>query len=173
MKKDFLYLPFIITGIAVGYFNALTGGLFGRQLFWELLFGGLLGLIVGMAFLEKQYGILVGAVIGLLVSISLDILAGSSITISDKLEDMFFGSFVGWYFPIYLKQMLVGGVVGGIVGFGWGMFHSHWIGQVCLVPGFYGGILLAISLFIIGMGVGKLFMMTFGYRLLEASKQNS
>ena len=172
MKKDFLYIPFIVTGLAVGYFNAFMGSLHGWNLFWEMLFGGLLGLIIGMAFLEKQYGVLVGAVIGLAISASLDILAGSPITIKDKLGDMFFGSFIGWYFPIFLKQMLIGGIVGGILGFGWGMIHSSRIGQVGLAPGVYGAILLAILWFILGTGVGKLFMMIFGYRFLGNTQQN-
>jgi len=170
MKKEYLYIPFIATGVAIGCFVAFVGGLKGWNLFWDIFFGGLLGLIIGTAFLEKQYKILAGAVIGLIVSATLDILAGSPITIRDKLGDMFFGSFIGWYFPIYLRQMLIGGIIGGILGFGWGMIHSHRVGNMGFPPG-EGAILLAILWFILGTGVGKLFMMVFGYRFLESSNQ--
>lgn len=170
MKKDLLYVPYILTGVVIGYFNAFLGNLNGWYLFWEMFFGGCLGLIIGTAFLEKQYGILLGAVTGLIVSASLDILAGSPIIIRDKLGDMFIGSFIGWYFPMYLRQMLIGGIVGGILGFGWGMIHSHRVGHVGFAPG-DGAILLAIVWLIIGMGAGKLFMMVFGYRFLESSNQ--
>jgi len=170
MKKDYLYIPFIITGVAIGYFVAFVGGLKGWNLFWEMWFGGLLGLMIGTAFLEKQYGILAGAAIGLIISSSLDILAGSPITIRDKLGDMFFGSFIGWYFPIYLRQMLIGGIIGGILGFGWGMIHSHRVGNMGFLPG-EGAMLLAILWFILGMGAVKFYMMAFGYRFLRSSNQ--
>jgi hypothetical protein len=100
----------------------------------------------------------------------LDILAGSTITIRDKLGDMFIGSLVGWYFPIFLRQMLIGGVIGGILGFGWGMIHSHRVGHVGFQPG-DGVILLAIVWFVLGMIVGKWYMVVFGYRFLDSSKQ--
>jgi len=111
---------------------------------------------------------LVGAVIGLAISVSLDVLAGSEVTIKDKLGDMFLVAFIGWRFPIYLRQMIIGGIVGGVVGFGWGMIHSHRVGNMGFVPG-DGAILLAILWFVLGMGVGKLYMVVFGYRFLKDS----
>lgn len=170
MKKEFLYIPFIVAGLAVGYFNASVLHFRGWYLFWEMIFGAPLGLMIGMAFLEKRYEILIGAILGLIVSASLDIFAGSPITIRDKLGDMLWGSFIGWYFPIYLRQMLIGGIIGGILGFGWGMIHSHRVGHVGFSPG-DGVILLAIDWFILGIGAGKLFMMIFVRLFLESSQQ--
>ena len=166
MKKDFLYITFVIIGVVIGYFIASINNLQRWSLFWEMWFGGILGLMAGIGFLEKQYGVLVGAVIGLVLSASLDVLAGSEITIKDKLGDMFFFAFVGWHFPIYLRQTVIGGTIGGVIGFGWGMFHSHRVGNVGFAPG-DGVILLAILWFVLGMGVGKLYMLIFGYRFLE------
>ncbi len=171
MKKDFLYIPFVIVGIAIGYLTTFSGAKV-WNLFWEMFYGGFLGLIVGTAFLEKQYGILVGMVGGLIVSGSLNVLVGSPITPVDKLGDMFIGSLIGWYFPVYLRQMLIGGIVGGILGFGWGMIHSHRVGNMGFAPG-DGAILLAILWFFLGMVVGKLYMMIFGYRFLEYPEQES
>ena len=167
MKKDFLYIPFIIVGVVIGYFNASTDDLQGWNLFWEMWFGGLLGFVTGIGFLEKQYGVLVGAVIGLAISAFLDVLAGSEVTIKDKLGDMFFVAFIGWHFPIYLRQMIIGGIIGGVVGFGWGMIHSHRVGNMGFASG-EGAILLAILWFVLGMGMGKLYMMAFGHRFLKS-----
>lgn len=171
MKKELIYLPFVLAGATIGYFIGAKSGFSGWDLFWELFYGMFLGLIIGMAFLENQYGILVGAAIGLILSAALNILAGTPITIKDKLGDMFICSIIGWYFPMYLKQMLIGGFVGGIIGFGWGMFYSHRVGNVGFPPG-EGAILLAIASFVLGMAAAKLYMMAFGYRYLERHPQN-
>jgi hypothetical protein len=56
MKRDFLYIPLIIARTTIGYFNAFIGDLSRWSLFWEMLFGRLWGLLVGMAFLENQSG---------------------------------------------------------------------------------------------------------------------
>ena len=171
MKENLVHTSLMLVGAAIGYLIVTQSGLSGWDWFSEILFGALLGLIFGIAFVEKQYKILIGAVVGLVIEVSLDFLAGSPIVANGKLLSAYIVSFIGWGFPVYSKQMIIGGLLGGIIGFGWGLTDSHWFGQVCLAPGLFTALLMFVVMSIVGISAGKLFMMLYGYRFLESSSQ--
>ena len=172
MKRNYIGISLVLTGSAIGYLIGTKSGLSGWGLFREMFFGMLVGLFLGIAFIDKQYGILIGAIVGLVVEGSLDFLAGSPIVAKGKLASIYICSFIGWGFPVYLKQMIIGGLIGGIIGFGWGLSESHWFGEVCLTPGVFTASLMFVVMSIAGMSAGKLFMMFFGYRFSDRHSQN-
>jgi hypothetical protein len=97
MKKDLIILiSLALIGSAIGYFVGRITGVSGWELFWEIFTGAALVHNFGIAFSEKEYRMLIGAVIGLLVSMSLDWIAGSAIDLRNKLSFMALCSFVGW-----------------------------------------------------------------------------
>jgi hypothetical protein len=172
MKKELLSVTFLLAGALIGYYVASVDRLIGWNFFWEIFSGSIVGLVCSMAFIQKQYGILVAAIVGLAAFVSFDLLAGSSIVLKGKLGQTLICAIIGWYFPVYLKQMLVGGGIGAVCGFAWGLLHSHKIGEVCMAPGLYGAVLLSTIGVILGMSIGKLYMMSFGWRFMQKSNQN-
>ena len=165
MKKDFLYIPFVIVGSTIGYFIVTKGSFSAWDLFREIFSGAVVGYICRRALVEKKYGIIIGGVIGLIVALSVDWIAGSPVDMMDKLLYISLCSFIGWVFDVIWKQMLVGGLIGGTIGFVWGLSASYRFGQVRLAPGVLNASLLAVQLFILGMGVVVVLIYCFGLRL--------
>jgi len=176
MKKELIYLPFVLAGATIGYFIGAKSGFSGWDLFGEMFWGGSLIYAFAVAIFHwgNEYGVLIGAAIGLLVSLSLDWMAGSPVDLSNKLSFMFMCSFVGWGFrwgKSYWNPVIVGGFIGGIIGFGLGLSRSHWFGQVCLDPGVLNASLMSVEISVVGLGFASLFMKSVGWRYIEDAHQ--
>ena len=168
MKKNIVLAFLALAGSIIGYLVGRAGNASGWSLFREVYSGAFLIYFFGMALFEmKDYGILVGAALGLFVSVSLDLLAGSNIEVRNKLSYMFICSFTGWAFWYYWKPVLIGGGIGATAGFVLGMFHSHFFGKVCLLPGFLNASLWAAQMSMIGMAAASLFMKSVWYQFVK------
>lgn len=169
--KYMLYLPAVLAGSAIGYYFGSISGSSGWDLLYEIFNGVALGYFVIFAFEKKEYGSLLGAILGLMVALSLDWVAGSPVDMRNKLSFAAACAFVGWLFWPFWKQVLVGGFIGGVIGFVWGLTDSHWFGKVCLAPGVLNASLLAVQIFMLGMCFGSLYMKFFGWQFMKNRSQ--
>jgi hypothetical protein len=165
------YLLAVSAGSATGYYLGSLSGSSGGDLVYEILMGGALGFLVVFAFDQKDYGSLLEAALGFLVTLSVDWIAGSPVDLRNKLSFAGMGSFTGWLFWPFWKQVLVGGLVGAIIGSVWGTLSSHWFGQVCLQPGILNAALLAVQVSMIGMCFGSSYMKFYGAQFLKDRSQ--
>jgi hypothetical protein len=157
-----LHYIFILAGIAVGYGIGSVRELTGFNLVWEIFCGMGVGYSAFRVWSEKLYGILIGMILGLVVTLSLDWLAGSTVDLKNKLSYMFLGSFIGWLFYDFWREILVGGLIALICGFVWGLNDSHWFGIIRLPAGVFNGSLLGVQMSIIGMAFASLAVGYFG-----------
>lgn len=171
MKRRSIVLLTLL-GSIVGYFVGNISSVSGWELFYEIFMGAALFLVLGVAFLEKEFSMFVGAIIGLVVAMSLDWIAGSPVDIRNKLSFMGVCSFVAWLFRAFWKQVFVGGLIGGGMGFVWGMLRSHWFGKVCVPPGLLNASLLFIQLAMLGMSMASLYMKIYGWQFLKPYSKN-
>ena len=171
MKKTSTYISFVLIGCAIGFLIGTKSGLSGWSLIGEVFWGAALFYSLTLALFDwgNEYGMLVGALIGLVVAMSLDWVAGSPVDFRDKLSFMFISSFVGWGYRWgrpYWIPVIVGGLIGGVIGFALGLSRSHWFGQVCLVPGLLNAELTFVRFFMLGMATISLFLKSFGWRFI-------
>jgi hypothetical protein len=173
MKKFFLYALSILAGFAIGYFVGSTNSLSGSPLFWEIFYGVFLFFSIANAFADNndKYGVLAGAVIGLLITISLDLIAGSPLVMTNKLIYMSFGSFVGWGYGwgrVYWRFVCVGGFIVGLLGFVLGYIRIQQFGYIVLMPGLLNAGLTFVRLCIVGMAFASLYLKSFGWRYMKS-----
>jgi hypothetical protein len=168
MKLPYLFIP---VGIAIGYGIGNIRGLEGMDLIWEMFYGFGVGYSSYRVWSEDSYGTLIGMILGLIVALSVDWLAGSSLDLQNKLLYMFLGSFIGWLFYDYWREILLGGVIAMAIGFIWGFNDSHWFGTVCLSAGILNALLLGVQISIIGMALAGLVVGFLG-PLFERSRRN-
>ncbi|MEW6084992.1 MAG: hypothetical protein AB1607_10385 [Chloroflexota bacterium] len=174
MKAKLTTALLVISGSVIGYSIAVEAGATGWAILHEMLMGAGVGLCFDVALTHKEYGMFLGSVIALLVSVSVDITAGSPLDLRDKLTFMLLGSFVGWGYRwgrAYWIPVLVGGFIGGMFGFWLGFNRSHWFGQICLLPGFLNAGLTFVNFSILGMGICSLYLKSFGWRYMERRLQ--
>lgn len=155
MKKNTILVLLALAGAIIGYgvgkmenvanWLVISNIIFGAFLFWNL----------GRAFYAKYYLVLVGPILGLLVCIGSEILAGSEIVARAKLFYMVMGLFIGWTFGKFWKPLLVGGIIGGVVGFVWGLNDIRRFGNVALQPGVLNASLMAVEFAMVGMSAAR------------------
>jgi uncharacterized membrane protein len=168
MKLPYLFIP---VGIAIGYGIGNIRGLEGMDLIWEMFYGFGVGYSAYRVWSENSYAILVGMILGLIAALSIDWLAGSAPDLQNKLSFMFLGSFIGWLFYEYWREILLGGLIAMTIGFIWGLNDSHWFGTVCLPAGILNASLLGTQISIIGMALAGLVVGFLG-PLFEGSRRH-
>ena len=177
MKTKFANILSILLGLVIGYFVGVKGGLSRWEFFLEIIYGIVVIYSIGDAFLknEDKYGILTGALIGLLIAVSLDLIAGSPVVMTDKLVYVMLCSFVGWGYGwewAYWKPVLLGSLIGGVVGVILGFNRGCNFGLVYVPTGFLNAGLTFLQLCIVGMAVTSLYLKSFGWRYLENRLQS-
>jgi hypothetical protein len=177
MKKELLYIPIILTGSAIGYFVGIKANLLGWDLYWEVFCGTFLFLNFGVALLELNdgRGVFIGAAVGLLISIALDLIAGSPVEVRNKLSNIWFCSFVGWGYEwgwAYWKPVLIGGLIGGILGIFLGLYRDNQFGYVYLASSMLNTLSLFIQFSILGLGITSLYLKSFGWKYLARHSES-
>jgi hypothetical protein len=168
MKWNYI---FIFVGAAIGFYLGNASRTTDMGLIWEVFCGAGVGYSVYRVLSEGLYDILIGMVMGLVVTLSLDWLAGSTLDVKDKLSYMFLGGFIGWLFVEFWKEIFIGGLFGGIIGFVWGLNDSYWFGKVNLPPGIFNASLLAVKISILGMILVSLYVGYFGSIFSKGRKE--
>ena len=164
MKK---YLILVFSGIVggiigymagkienVGSFGLITNTSFGAALFWLLGF---------FFFFQKTYSVILGPIVGLLISIGSDLLAGSEVVARTKMMYMCMGLVIFIILP-FVRIWIPAGILGGAVGFAMGLNNDFWFGNSHLEPGLLLASLLTIRYAMVGMSVSTLFI---GYGLIK------
>ena len=157
MKKIIILMALALAGGIIGYgtgkienadnFMLITNTILGAGFFW----------ILGFFLSLKQYSVLFGPIVGLLISVGTDLAAGSEIVARNKLLYLCMGLIIVLVLSFW-KVALVSGIIGGIIGFVWGLNDVRWFGNVRLEPGILNASLMAIEFSMVGMCVSCLFI---------------
>lgn len=168
MKWNYI---FIFAGAAIGFYLGNSSGATSVRLIWEVFCGAGVGYSMYRVLSEGLYGILIGMVTGLAITLLLDWLANSTLDVKDKLSYMFISGFIGWLFVEFWKEIFIGGLLGGIIGFVWGLNDSYWFGKVNVPPGIFNASLLAVKISILGMLLAGLYVGYFGSIFSKGRKE--
>lgn len=148
MKNNTFLTILTLAGAVSGYGVEKIGNASDFELFSGTIFGAFLTWQLGRAIISKYYLVFIGPIVGLLISIGSDLLAGSEVVVVQKLMYMVMGLLAGWPFR---KSLLAGGAIGSVIGFIWGLNAGHWFGEAYLQPGILNASLLAIQVALVGM----------------------
>jgi len=133
---------------SVGNFGLTTNTILGAGLFW----------LLGFFFVfQKQYYVTLGPIVGLLISVVSDLLAGSEVVTRTKLLYMCMGLVCFMALP-FVKVWIPAVILGGAVGFLNGLVNDFWFGNSHLESGFLLAFLLAIRYAMAGMSLSVLFI---------------
>jgi hypothetical protein len=157
MKNTTVLAFFTLVGVIIGYVTGKVENAVIWLVILNMFFGGFLFWQLGRAFIAKYYIVITGPIVGLVISIASDLLAGSEVTLRFKLIYMMMGLFGMGSFRKYGKPWLVGIVVGGILGFVWGLNDSRMFGNVSVPPGMLNASLMAVQVAMAGMSWARIF----------------
>lgn len=132
--------------VFIGICSGLLIGLLQNDKLWflDIFIGGFLFWQIGRAFLAKYYYIIIGPILGLLISIGSDLAAGSEVTLRFKLMYTVMGLFAIGFPKKYLKILIGGIIIGGLIGIIWGLQEPRMFGNVCVPPGLLNAFLMAV-----------------------------
>jgi hypothetical protein len=157
MNKNIILSLITLAGAIVGYCVAHIGNPTYWRIIMDIIYGGFLFWNLGRAFFIKYYAAFLGPILGLLISVGLDLIAGGEIVIRNKLLFMCLG-LAFWGFLRYWKPLLIGGIIGGCIGFVLGLELGIWVGSVHFQPGTFSASLWAIQTALMGMYMTQVFI---------------
>jgi len=155
MKKNTVIALLAFVGAIIGYGFAKASNASNFEVITDIILAAFLMGQLGRAFFDKYYSVVIGPIVGLLISIGSDLLAGSEVASEQKLMYMVMGMFAGWPIGKFGKSLLAGGMIGSVIGFIWGMYAGHWFGKAYLQPGILNALLLAIQVAMIGIVLAR------------------
>ena len=172
MNNKIMYAISTLLGILIGCFVGIKGNLSAWDFIKETVYALVVVYSLVDAYLknEDKYGVFAGTVLGLLIAVSLDLFSGSVVLVTNKLVYLILCSFIGWgssWGWAYWKPVLFVGVLGGVTGIILGLSRGCNFGSVYLPTGPLNAGLTFMQLSVVGMGLGSLYLKSFGWRYIK------
>ena len=152
--KSNISILFSIFGALVGYFSGSQADLDEWNLFWQIVAGSVLGLMLALSIFQRRQITWLGFAFGSILSILSNVFLKGELELYTVLFIVCITSYIGYCLHQKRRPIYIGGGIGGILGFLFGFYASFSIGELSYPPGFITAIAMAVFGSLLGMFVG-------------------